>query len=411
VASPVSDPPRPPRVDPRTSVADPGALTVTRHRGVEAFLQLEPAWRGLLGRTGTTNPFLSWEWVSEWGRSFRDERLVTVVVETPAGTVAIAPFHEYQGLPAPGLRAPSLELMGPRRRRYRQMFELAEALVDPDRAAAALTLVVDRVWGGGRWSWIEVGGWGEGAGWWHEAIAAAGSVVGATPEGRRDVLVMELGGSWEEVRARLRRNVKESIRRAYNAPARDHLRLVYSEHTGVDGLDPVLDDLFTLHAARAGLRRGVSHPDYFSDPAVRGFVRRLAHRLAEAGRLRLGVVELDGRRVAIRFNMEMNGVLYLYHSGFDPDLWRYSVSTLATVEAMKAAISRGLRAVNFSIGVDQAKARWDARPVSFERIQIVRATPGARRVSALYGGMRHARQAGLAGVSRVGHLGPHRAGV
>jgi CelD/BcsL family acetyltransferase involved in cellulose biosynthesis len=378
---------------------------------VEAFLSLEPAWRRLLQRTGTTNPFLSWEWVSEWARSFWDERLVTMVVETPAGPVAIAPFHEYEGLPAPGLRAPSLELMGPRRRRYRQMFELAEALVAPDRAVAALTLVVEQLWSGGRWSWIEVGAWGAGVGWWHEAIASAESMVGAAPEGQRDVLVMDLGGSWEEVRARLRRNVKESIRRAYNAPARDHLRLVYSEHTGVDGLDPVLDDLFALHAARAGLRWGPSHPDYFSDPAVREFVRRLARRIAEAGRLRLSVVELDGRRVAIRLNMEMNGVLYLYHSGFDPDLWRYSVSTFATVEAMKAAISRGLSGVNFSIGLDQAKSRWDTRSVPFERIQIVRATPGARRVAALYGGMRHARQAGAAGMSRVGRVGLHRAAV
>jgi hypothetical protein len=102
--------------------------------------------------------------------------------------------------------------------------------------------------------------------------------------------------------------------------------------------------------------------------------------------------------------MEMGGVLYLYHSGFDPELWRYSVATLATVEAIKAAIARGLHSVNFSLGVDQAKARWNVRSVPFERVQIVRGTAGARRVSALYSGVRHARQAG-SGVARLTHLG------
>jgi CelD/BcsL family acetyltransferase involved in cellulose biosynthesis len=387
-----------------TVAVAPPRLVATCHHGLEAFLRLEPEWRALVDRARTTNPFLSWEWVSEWGRSFWGGRLVTVVVEASSGPVAIAPFHEYQGLPAPGLRAPSLELMGPRRRRYRQMFELAEALVDPEHAVPALAMVVDRLCAEERWSWIEVGAWGAGSGWWQEAIGAADGRVTAALEGRRDVLVMDLGGTWEELHSQLRRNVKESIRRAYNAPARDHLRLAYSEHRGVAGLDPVLDDLFALHSARARAARGIPHPDYFSDPAVRAFVRRVAHRLAAAGRLSLGVVELDGRRVAVRFQMEMGGVLYLYHSGFDPDLWRYSVATLATVEAIKAAIGRGLHGVNFSLGADQAKARWNVRSVPFERVQIVRGTAAARRVSALYSGVRHARQAG-SDVARMAHLG------
>ncbi|MGD1053285.1 MAG: GNAT family N-acetyltransferase [Candidatus Dormibacteria bacterium] len=387
-----------------TLAVAPPRLTASCHHGIEAFLRLEPEWRALLERSRTTNPFLSWEWVSEWGRSFWGGRVVTVVVEASSGPVAIAPFHEYEGLPAPGLRTPSLELMGPRRRRYRQMFELAEALVDPDHAVAALGAVVDVLHAEERWSWIEVGSWGEGAGRWQDAIAGAAARVTGVVEGRRDVLVMDLGQSWEELRGQLRRNLKESIRHAYNAPARDRVRLDYSEHRGVTGLDPILDDLFRLHSARAAVGRGVAHPDYFADPAVRGFVRRVAHRLATADRLSLGIVAWDGRRVAVRFHMEMHGFLYLYHSGFDPDLWRYSVATLATVEAIKSAIARGLVGVNFSLGVDQAKARWNVRSVPFERVQIVRSTAAARRVSALYSGVRHARQAG-SGVARVAHLG------
>ena len=84
---------------PAAAIADPGPLTATRHRGVEAFLSLEPAWRRLLQRTGTTNPFLSWEWVSEWARSFWDERLVTMVVEHLLGLWRSPPSTSMRGCP------------------------------------------------------------------------------------------------------------------------------------------------------------------------------------------------------------------------------------------------------------------------------------------------------------------------
>lgn len=365
-----------------------GNLTVRSHRGLTAFLALEQTWRQLVEASGTRNPFLAWEWVSEWGRAFWDEHLLSVVVEGPGGVVAIAPFHRYAGLPVPGLRRPSLELMGPRR--YRQVCELGEALVMPDERRAAFSLILAELRRTESWCWLEISGYGEAGRDWE---AAAQGQVRMVDELRQEVPVMALAGSWEEQRLRLRRNLKESIRRAYNAPLRDGLQLSYTEHRDPAHVQDCTDALFTLHASRSRVQGHTRHGDYFANPIVHRLVERVSQRFAEGGKLNFGVVSLDGRPVAVRLQMEMNGALYLYHSGFDPDLWQYNVSTLAVIEGVKAAIAHGMSEVNFSLGVDQAKARWDVELVPFRRLQLVRRRMWARIVFALYQGVRRHRQA------------------
>jgi CelD/BcsL family acetyltransferase involved in cellulose biosynthesis len=363
-------------------------LWVTRHRGFRAFLALEGSWRRLVEESGTRNPFLSWEWVSEWGRAFWNEQLVTLVVEGPSGAVAIAPFHRYAGLPVPGLRRPSLELMGPRR--YRQVFELGEALVLPRERLFAFSLILSELRRTEPWSWLEISGYGEAGEDWE---AAAAGQLRMVDELRQEVPVMALADSWEELRLRLRRNLKESIRRAYNAPLRDGLQFSYAEHRSPADVQGCTEALFSLHAARSRVQGHRRHGDYFANPVIHRFIEGVSRRLAEGGRLNFGVVSLEGRAVAVRLQIEMNGALYLYHSGFDPELWQYNVSTLAVIEGVKAAIAHGMSEISFSLGVDQAKARWDVQMIPFRRLQMVRRRHASRLVFALYQGLRRGRQA------------------
>ncbi|HXZ98779.1 MAG TPA: GNAT family N-acetyltransferase [Candidatus Binatia bacterium] len=342
-------------------------------RGLSGFVGLEGEWRALLDRVRPANPFLSWEWVSEWGRCFWDERLLTVIVERAGvGPVAIAPFLPRRSLTVPGMRPAVLELMGPRRRRQWWMFELAEGLVDPACSVDALRLILRRLAGERRWHLVEVAGWGAAGDWWREAAAGPGSQTLVARAHRVQAPLMKLSPSWEELRSRLRRNIKESIRRAYNAPARDGLAFAYREQAELDGLDPVIDAFLALHAHRAHASARSPHYDLFRDARSQRFLRGVARRLVEAGLLRVGCVELDGQLVAARLQLEMNGSLLLYQSGFDSRYWQYSVSLLAAVEAIKSATLRGLSEVNFSLGEDQGKLRWDVRLVPYDRLWLVR---------------------------------------
>jgi CelD/BcsL family acetyltransferase involved in cellulose biosynthesis len=258
-------------------------------------------------------------------------------------------------------------------------------LMDPAHAVSAIRLTLQSLIQRGQWDWVEFAAYGDDLQVWEQALATADVKVKAVVEQRTDVPVMHLAESWPQLRTRLRRNVKQSIRHAYNAPQRDGMAYSYREHRSVDGLDDVIDNFLRLHRLRAReMPTKVPHCDQFGHPAAELFLRRVTHRLAAAGMLNIGVLEIDQQCAAVRINFEVDDTLYLYYSGFDPQWWRYSVMTFIVVEAVKSAIDRGLRAVNFSPGIDQAKSRWDVELVPLLRFSVVNVGRHSRKRYAIY---------------------------
>lgn len=350
--------------------------------GVDAFFGLESDWRDLARRARTGIPFLSWEWVSEWARLFWDDQLITVVVHHGSRPVAIAPFCRGPSLPAPGVRSENLQLLGPRW--GWNLLEMGSLLIDQAHASDALAATVEYLWQRTEWDWIEVMAFGDDIDAWQQALRRARVNVRTSVESVSEVPVMRLDESWEALRSRLRRNVKESIRRSYNAPRRDGVEYSYREHRTVTGLEAVLDDFFRLHRARAEASSGPSHADHFVRPSAQLFLRRVSRRMAEAGLLSISVCEARGSAVAVHVNFEMDGWLYLYYSGFDPGWSHYSVMTYTKTRAIKSAIDRHLESVNFSPGVDQAKRRWDVTMMPMQRFSIVLHRRPSRARFALY---------------------------
>ena len=360
----------------------PDELRASCVQGFDAFLGLEPDWRALLKRASPGNPFLSWEWVSEWGRAFWDDQVITVLVYLGSHAVAIAPFFRGPSVPVPGLGATHLQLLGPRW--GRNLLEMGSVLLDPAHAAEALTLAIEWLRVTADFDWIEVAASGDDIATWQQALERCRLRSRTLLEIATQVPVMPLGGAWEQMRPRLRRNIKESIRHAYNAPVRDGVVYAYREHRGAEGLDVVLDHFFRLHRERAAAPDCTPHGDLFSAPANQLFLRRVCLRLAEAGLLSVSMCEVEGDCVAVRINFEMNGTLYLYYSGFDPEWSGYSVMTFTTTEAIKSAMRRRLREVNFSPGVDQAKRRWDVTLIPLTRFSIIVDRRRSRARFALY---------------------------
>jgi CelD/BcsL family acetyltransferase involved in cellulose biosynthesis len=356
--------------------------------GVDAFLGLESEWRDLARRARTGNPFLSWEWVSEWARMFWDDQLVTVVVDLDSTPVAIAPFCPGPSVPAPGVRSKNLQLLGPRW--GWNLSEMGSVLIDPAHASEALAATVEHLWQRARWDWIEVMAFGDDIDAWQQALRRVTVNVDTSVESVSEIPVMRLDKSWEALRSRLRRNVKESIRRSYNAPRRDGVEYSYREHRTVVGLDAALDDFFRLHRARSEASGGPSHADHFFRPSAQLFLRRVSRRMAEAGLLSISVCKARGASVAVQINFEVDGWLYLYYSGFDPRWARYSVMTYTRTRSLRSAIDRHLESVNFSPGVDQAKKRWDVTMIPMQRFSIVLDRRQSRARFALYSLLRKA---------------------
>lgn len=187
--------------------------------------------------------------------------------------------------------------------------------------------------------------------------------------------ILQLKGTWEEFKAGLPRNIKESIRKCYNAPKRDGLTFEFQVASERRDVKSALGSFFELHRARANMDGSVMHRDNFSAARNQKFLLEVCDRFANRDALRIFQILHKDRVIATRIGFVLGDSLYLYYSGYDPEYKDYSVMTTVVVEAMKYAIAQGFRTVNLSTGRDVSKTRWAPTEVQYREVEFASPSP------------------------------------
>jgi CelD/BcsL family acetyltransferase involved in cellulose biosynthesis len=129
--------------------------------------------------------------------------------------------------------------------------------------------------------------------------------------GRNQEQVIALRSSWEQTRAGLKRNVKESVRRAHNRLAKDGRAWQVHHRHGEQVDAAAVMRLLDLHVARSQYQQSTSrHHDAFAAPISAGFLRELLLQLARAGEASLVELELAGQIVASQLVLHPPGGIY-----------------------------------------------------------------------------------------------------
>lgn len=119
-----------------------------------------------------------------------------------------------------------------------------------------------------------------------------------------------------------------------------------------------------------------SRPDKaaFMTAQMESFFRALAETMAEAGMLRLGILEVSALPVAAVICFDYNKTVYLYNSGYDPQHGFLSVGLLSKVLSIKDSIARGRKRYDFLKGAEEYKYRLKGReiPIYNCKIQIAK---------------------------------------
>jgi CelD/BcsL family acetyltransferase involved in cellulose biosynthesis len=130
-----------------------------------------------------------------------------------------------------------------------------------------------------------------------------------------------------------------------------------------EALEPMLGDLFRLHAARwngRGVLRGL---ESFHAEVALGFLRE--------GMLRLTVLRLDGRAIAAVYAFATRGRTWFYLSGFDPRFERLSPGTVAVGTAIDVAAAEGHASFDFLRGAEPYKYWWGAKDTATFRRSLI----------------------------------------
>lgn len=312
--------------------SDCPTLTAT----LEPLDQLEQDWTSLAGRIPRPLPFHTPAWHRLWWSHFGDGRrphyvavredgaLIGVVPLMQDGdTLAVAGDPEicdYTDIPIGTTGAATilpgvLDALEPLPWRTLHLWGLPE-----DSAALAVT----RAWAETRGHAVEID---------FEAVCPR----------------VALAGDWDTYLASLskkdRHELKRKMRRFQESGGDVRIRVLATP----EEVNAALDTFFHLHR--------ISRHDKaeFMTEQMEGFFRDMAGGLADAGLVRLYVVEVDEHPAAALLAFRSGDELLLYNSGYDPAFAPVSVGIVSKALALQNAIADGISTVDFLRGAEPYK--------------------------------------------------------
>ena len=108
----------------------------------------------------------------------------------------------------------------------------------------------------------------------------------------------------------------------------------------------------------------------FLTAQMESFFRSVADNMAEAGLLRLGILELDTLPAAMVMCFDYNDCMYLYNSAYNPQYNSLSVGLLCKVLCIKKSIQEGKKRFDFLKGDETYKYHLGGGEISLYSCQI-----------------------------------------
>jgi CelD/BcsL family acetyltransferase involved in cellulose biosynthesis len=321
---------------------------------VSSFETLGEEWNRLLDASAADCVFLTWEWLFTWWKHFLSGKKLSILAVrdgselialaplalSPSGLRDLSPFRSLEFLGAGSVGSDYLDFIVRRGQEERALGALAETLAHKNR-----TLKLDHL--------------NRGASSAADLAQRLKKLGWNLYEAKRSVSpYIELAGhSWESYLAGLGPEHRYNVRRRIkNLSKRFEVRF---EAAGTEAeRREALSLLVKLHAMRWGKNGGSG---VFRAPGLLPFHEEMSRLALERGRLRLFVLQLDGKPVAALYGFRYKHVFYFYQSGFDPDYGKFSVGLATMGLAIKSAIEEGAAEYDFLYGDEPYKFLWARR--------------------------------------------------
>ena len=174
---------------------------------------------------------------------------------------------------------------------------------------------------------------------------------------------MELPQSWEayldQLSGKQRHEIRRKLRRLYEA-AEVHLRVVSAKEDVTAEMDVFMRLFKTNRSDKAA----------FMTRAMETYFRRLAESLAEAGLVKLYLLELDGTSAAAAMCFDHANTLYLYNNGYNRRFNALSVGVISKVLAIRNAIDCKRTGFDFLKGSEKYKQHLGGQALPVYRYRI-----------------------------------------
>ena len=176
-------------------------------------------------------------------------------------------------------------------------------------------------------------------------------------------LEVDLPATWDEylqmLNSKQRHEVKRKLRRLEEAGSINY-RIIEVSEAVPDFMDVFLKMFVESREDKA---------TFMTDEMV-AFFKVMTKAMAEAGLLRLGILEVDNTPVAGVIAFDYNDTVYLYNSGYDLQYRSLSVGILSKALYIKDSIQRGKKRFDFMKGIERYKYHLGGREIPLYDCQI-----------------------------------------
>jgi CelD/BcsL family acetyltransferase involved in cellulose biosynthesis len=317
-------------------------LNVKIISNIEDFLRLQGAWNSVLARSEADAVFLTWEWISNWWKTYGTgkELRVCVVSDDAGETIAIAPLYLRVRRIMKGIRVREICLLGTGGDVSPDYLDL---IVRQGRETEAVRAILDRLKAADDWDVLNLTDM-------HEDSRVAGLILNIASEldltARRKACCtcpyILLPDSWEKFLADLSKNTRYNVKRRIKNLERDFTVRFYLWEDQAT-VPAAMDKLALLHTSRwaaRGTSRSWVSPEYDS------FHQSVARDFADQGWLHLSCLELNGEIAGMYYDYLYNNRIFYYQAGFDPAFKRYSPGLVLRAYVIRKAIEDGVREVD-----------------------------------------------------------------
>jgi perosamine synthetase len=296
------------------------------------------------------NVFATREFLSTWSRHhLREQRVLATACRAPDGRlVAILPLHASK---EHGLHV--LRFLG-----YGPGDQLGPICAPSDRIAAARALRRFLGEHAPRWD-LFLGHQLPGGQAWDALTGARLLRHEASP------VVHLRGARWDDFLGSLGSGLRQEIRYDARRLAREH-DVRYRLADDAERLAADLGALFELHAAQWRERSGFSRWEAFH--------RDLAVQALARGWLRLWLLEVDGRVVAVKYNFRYAGDEFSYQAARDLSWRRVSLGLVLLAHAMRSAMEEGVERYRLLRGAEAYKFRFPVEDRGLDTVALARGT-------------------------------------
>jgi hypothetical protein len=180
-----------------------------------------------------------------------------------------------------------------------------------------------------------------------------------------DVLYeMDLPDSWEGYLNFLPGRERHETRRKL-------ARLEGAARVGLQVIEDSKDVSAAMDSFMALFRSNTREKAQFMTGTRESFFRSLAMGMAEAGLLKLFLLDLNNTPAAAALCFDHRSTVYLYNNGYDRRFSNLSVGLLSKVFSIRESIIRGRRRYNFLRGSETYKRRLGGCPLKLLRCEVI----------------------------------------